>query len=133
MKLNFLLLASIAGMLAVSAGALGAHLLESLIEPARLDAFETAVRYLFYHVFGLLAIHILDPYGKRAVLRRSGYFFLAGMVCFSGSLFILSTQEISGINAAFLGPVTPAGGLLLIIGWLHLAYFALVQKRDRES
>jgi uncharacterized membrane protein YgdD (TMEM256/DUF423 family) len=119
---NILVIAGISGALAVGIGAFGAHGLEQLlIQNGRLDTFETAVSYHFYHTLGLLGLGILaliKPEWKGLSLAAWG--MLLGILIFSGSLYILS---ITGIT--WLGAITPLGGVGFILGWLALAYAVL--------
>ena len=119
---NILILAGISGALAVGLGAFGAHGLEPiLIQNGRLDTFETAVSYHFYHTLGLLGLGILaliKPEWKGLSLAAWG--MSLGILIFSGSLYILS---LTGIN--WLGAITPIGGVGFILGWLALAYAVL--------
>ena len=116
---NILVLAGISGAIAVGLGAFGAHGLEPLlIQNGRLDTFETAVSYHFYHTLGLLGLGILaliKPEWKGLSLAAWGMFL--GILIFSGSLYILS---LTGIT--WLGAITPIGGVGFILGWLALAY-----------
>ncbi|MEQ8554581.1 MAG: DUF423 domain-containing protein [Cyclobacteriaceae bacterium] len=112
----FLLSASISGALAVSLGAFGAHALKArLTESGLLGTYETAVAYHFYHTLALLAIGLLAMKFPSATLNWSGYAMMAGILIFSGSLYVLS---LSGIK--WLGAITPLGGLVLIAGWVCL-------------
>lgn len=119
---NILVLTGISGALAVGLGAFGAHGLEPiLIQNGRLDTFETAVSYHFYHTLGLLGLGILamiKPEWKGLSLAAWGMFL--GILIFSGSLYILS---LTGIT--WLGAITPIGGVGFILGWLALAYAVL--------
>lgn len=118
---NILVLAGISGALAVGLGAFGAHGLEPLlVQNGRLDTFETAVSYHFYHTLGLLGLGILaliKPEWKGLSLAAWGMFF--GILIFSGSLYILS---LTGIT--WLGAITPIGGVGFILGWLALGWTA---------
>jgi len=114
---NLFVLAGIFGALAVAIGAFGAHALKPMLtEAGRLDTFETAVKYHFFHVLALLAIAILHLHLHYRQLLYAGYFFLLGTVLFSGSLYIISVWP--GLSS--LGIVTPFGGLCFIAGWLFL-------------
>lgn len=119
---NILTIVGISGALAVGLGAFGAHGLEPiLIQNGRLDTFETAVSYHFYHTLGLLGLGILamiKPEWKGLSLAAWGMFL--GILIFSGSLYILS---LTGIT--WLGAITPIGGVGFILGWLALAYAVL--------
>lgn len=111
-------LAAIFGGLGVAIGAFGAHALhDALVKAGRLETFETAVRYQFYHVLALLAIGVL--WAARPELRSlgtTGWLWTGGIVVFSGSLYALC---FTGITK--LGAVAPIGGLLFLAGWLSLA------------
>ncbi|MFL0684254.1 MAG: DUF423 domain-containing protein [Algoriphagus aquaeductus] len=119
---NILVITGISGALAVGLGAFGAHGLEPLlIQNGRLDTFETAVSYHFYHTLGLLGLGILaliKPDWKGLSLAAWGMFL--GVLIFSGSLYILC---LTGIT--WLGAITPIGGVGFILGWLALAYAVL--------
>ena len=118
---TFLLLAGLSGAIAVALGAFGAHGLRSRLSPDQLATFETAVRYQFYHVPGLLGAAWLATYwpGYWPPIA-AGWLFLVGSLVFSGSLYLL---VLSGRR--WLGAITPLGGLALIAGWLCLALTAL--------
>ena len=102
--------------LAVLAGAFGAHALRTRVPLDLLVVFETAARYQMYHALGLLAVALVAERVSHAGVRTAGWLFLAGTVCFSGSLYALS---LTGIRT--LGAVTPVGGLCFIAGWVALA------------
>ena len=115
---NLLLIASISGAIAVAIGAFGAHALKPLLlESGRLDTFETGVTYHFYHTIALLATGILSLHLHYRPLRISAYCFASGIAIFSGSLYIISIWP----QLAYLGVMTPIGGLLFISGWALLA------------
>jgi uncharacterized membrane protein YgdD (TMEM256/DUF423 family) len=111
-----LLMASAFGVLAVSLGAFGAHALKAiLVANGRLDTYELAVRYHFYHTLALFAVAMLmDKYSGRG-LNLSSLLFVIGIVLFSGSLYALCLLNISSIAI-----VTPVGGVFLIAGWLMI-------------
>ncbi len=111
------------GALTVMIGAFGAHALRKTLEASgRLDTFETAVKYQFYHVFALLAIGFLLLRIQDSLLEWAGYSMLGGILIFSGSLYILC---LSGVTK--WGAVTPIGGLFFIIGWI-LMMVAIVRS-----
>ncbi|CUQ67074.1 conserved membrane protein of unknown function [Candidatus Nitrospira inopinata] len=101
----------------VAAGAFGAHMLKTLLEPPMLAAYDTGTRYQMYHAFGM----ILSGMGARVFrdhrLVKAGWFFAAGLVLFCGSLYGMALLEWR-----WLGPITPIGGLTFIAGWLLLAW-----------
>ena len=119
---NILTIAGISGALAVGIGAFGAHGLEPiLIQNGRLDTFETAVNYHFYHTLGLLGLGILalhKPDWKE--ISSASWAMVLGILIFSGSLYVLC---LTGIT--WLGAITPIGGIGFIVGWLTLAYAAM--------
>ena len=110
-------LAALFGGLGVAIGAFGAHALhDMLVRAGRLETFETAVRYQFYHVLALLAIGVL--WAARPELRTlgtTGWLWLGGIIVFSGSLYGIC---FTGITK--LGAVAPIGGLLFLAGWVSL-------------
>ena len=119
---TFLITASIFGALAVVMGAFGAHGLKPLISADSLEVYKTAVLYHFIHVFAMLAAGILYLNNPQKLFRLAGIGFLVGIILFSGSLYLLSTRDATGLhNISFLGPITPIGGLFFIVGWISLA------------
>ena len=111
---------AILGALAVGIGAFGAHgLKETLISNGRLETFETAVNYHFYHVLALLAVGLLAFRKSSKLLSYACIMFIAGIFIFSGSLYVLSITNIT-----FLGAITPIGGVGFIAGWLLLFWSA---------
>ncbi|MFP3324743.1 DUF423 domain-containing protein [Planococcus sp. SIMBA_160] len=114
----FLIAGAFNGLLAVAFGAFGAHLLEGRVADKYLDTWQTAVQYQMFHSIGLIAVAILMSsalIGPLSSLSWAGYLMLAGIVIFSGSLYVLS---LSGISV--LGAITPIGGLAFIAGWVML-------------
>jgi uncharacterized membrane protein YgdD (TMEM256/DUF423 family) len=111
--------ASFAG-LAVAAGAFGAHMLKPVLDTTMLGVFETAVRYQMYHALALCVVAMLDERpSRKSSLAAAGWLFVAGVILFSGSLYILS---MSGIR--WVGAFTPLGGAAWIAGWILLAWTA---------
>ena len=103
--------------LAVMLGAFGAHGLKNKLTEEMLTIFETGVSYHFYHALGLLAIGMIAQWiPDSSFLKWSGWLMLAGILIFSGTLYVLS---ISGLR--WLGAVTPIGGLCFIASWILLA------------
>jgi len=103
-------LGALSALVAVAAGAFGAHALRSRLTPEMLAVFETAARYQMYHALALLALGVA---GRASPwFSRAGWLFLAGTVVFSGSLYLLA-----GTGARWLGAVTPLGGAMFLAGW----------------
>ena len=114
------------GALAVTFGAFGAHKLKELVTPDAVATFQTGVQYQFYHVFALLAVAIISQFIPGSLLTWSGRCFIAGMILFSGSLYLLSYFKMIGnSHMNWLGAITPFGGLCFIAGWLLLAFAAI--------
>lgn len=106
--------------LAVIIGAFAAHALKPLLSLKEINNFETGVKYQFYHSFALILVGFLSSHIPSQVskFKWAGFCFFIGILLFSGSLYLLSIQSIFNISIPFLGPITPLGGLLLILGWL---------------
>jgi uncharacterized membrane protein YgdD (TMEM256/DUF423 family) len=116
----FIILGSLNAFLAVALGAFGAHGLQNKLTEQMLATYETGVKYHMMHALGLILIGIISRYTSSSVLINwSGWLICAGIVLFSGSLYVLS---ISGIR--WLGAITPLGGLCFLAGWLLLAVAA---------
>ena len=113
-------IAALLAFLAVALGALSAHTLNELLTTEKLNSFETGVKYQFYHSLALLIIGLNA--NKLNATALIGKFMLIGIVFFSFSIYLLSLQELIGINLSRLGPITPIGGLLLMISWLILIF-----------
>ena len=106
--------------IAIIMGAFAAHALKEVLSPEKLDSFKTGVRYQTYHGFALLILPLLQAYCSKS-LKTIQVLFLVGTTLFSGSIYVLSIQEILGMSLKFLGPVTPIGGALLIFAWILLS------------
>jgi len=116
MKIQAILWGAALGGVSVCIGAFGAHALKPMLtESGRLDTFELAVRYQFYHALALLATGILIQQQESRALHYSSLFFLVGILFFSGSLYVLC---FTGIG--ILGAITPIGGIFFILGWIFL-------------
>ncbi len=115
------LIASVSGAVAVVFGAFGAHYLKELLEPSSLAVWKTAVEYQFYHTIAIFITAIaasgISARNAKIIIR----FFLAGVIMFSGSLYLISTASVTGLTwTKVLGPVTPLGGVAFIVGWILL-------------
>ena len=122
MQKTFLSFACVMGAMAVILGAFGAHALKTRLSPGDLQVFETGVKYQMYHAFALISIGLLmEKCPLQSTLHIAGYCFMAGIILFSGSLYLLASKILFGIEGwRWLGPVTPLGGLFLIAGWIFL-------------
>ncbi|MBT8318281.1 MAG: DUF423 domain-containing protein [Lutibacter sp.] len=114
-----LLFAAILGGLAVVFGAFGAHALKKMLTTEQLKSFETGVKYQMYHAIVLLLIGFNFTF-KTASEKYMVYSFMLGIILFSFSIYGLVISSAKNKKLTFLGPVTPIGGLFLIIGWILL-------------
>lgn len=108
-------------------GAFGAHLLKNMVDSEAVGTFETGVRYQMYHSLALLVLGFASSVPDK-ISKWVSRFFVLGMVLFSGSIYLLALKSVLPFSVSFLGPVTPLGGLLLILGWLWLAIGLLTIK-----
>jgi len=115
--------AGITGFVGVALGAFAAHGLKARLDPDMLAVFDTAVRYQMYHVFAIVAAAWAWARWQRRAFAVAGWLFAAGIVIFSGSLYLLA---LSGVR--WLGAVTPLGGVTFLAGWLCLGLGALRAK-----
>lgn len=122
MKTTTLIIASVYGMLSIILGAFGAHLLKKILTPDRLESFETGVRYQMYASFFLLIIGFFLKFDTLAE-KWASWLMIIGTLLFSGSIYLLSFQNIWNVNLKFLGPITPLGGLMMILSWGILLYY----------
>jgi uncharacterized membrane protein YgdD (TMEM256/DUF423 family) len=114
----FLVIGALACMLAVLLGAFGAHALRARLAPDLLAAYHTGVQYHFWHALGLLAIALtLAHFPAARALELAGWLMLAGIVIFSGSLYVLAATGMR-----WLGAITPIGGTAFIVAWALFAY-----------
>lgn len=116
---RFLTLGAWSGLVAVAAGAFGAHALRARLGPDLLATFETGARYQMYHALALLAVAWVAERRPGRLAEAAGWLFLAGTVLFSGSLYALA---LTGVRA--LGAITPLGGAAFLAGWACLGFAA---------
>jgi uncharacterized membrane protein YgdD (TMEM256/DUF423 family) len=112
----FFSVGAISALIAVAAGAFGAHGLKGRLSPELLVAFETGARYQMYHALALLAVAAAHAHWRGGAVTAAGWLFVAGTVVFSGSLYLLALTE-----QRWLGAITPIGGAAFLVGWLALA------------
>lgn len=117
---SLVIAAAINMLIAVAAGAFGAHALKAVVSSDMLAVWHTAVTYQIAHALGLFVIALLMPRFKPALLARAGMVMLAGIVVFSGSLYALA---FSGLR--MLGAITPIGGAAFLLAWAMVAWAAL--------
>ena len=114
-----LLVAAVAGFLAVGLGAFAAHGLRDVLSAEYLTVFQTGVHYQMVHALALLAVGMLLQKSPARSLRIAAWSFTLGILLFSGSLYALTLSGVRG-----LGMVTPFGGVAFLVGWASLAWFA---------
>ena len=115
-----LAIAAASGMLAVVLGAFAAHGLKGKLSESMMSAFQTGVQYQMYHSLALILLVVLYRQMPQTQLIYSAGFMLAGILLFSGSLYLLALTQVS-----WFGPITPLGGLCFIIGWALLGLSVL--------
>ena len=120
--------AAFLGMTAIILGAFGAHALKKVVTPEQLISFETGVRYQMYQALFLFFLATQNDILEKT--KKTIYtLIISGVLFFSGSIYLLSTMGISGINFKSIGFITPLGGLLLILAWGILGFSILKVKR----
>lgn len=120
MKEFILIMGGTYGALAVIFGAFGAHALKKVLDVEQLKSFETGVKYQMYHALLLILVGIIFPFTGFSQ-NLMGWFLLLGVFFFSFSIYGLVLSSAKGRKMSFLGPVTPLGGLLLVMGWILFA------------
>ncbi len=116
------------GMVAIILGAFGAHALKKVLTPEQLISFETGVRYQMYQAFFLFFLATQNDILEKT--KKTIYNLIKiGVLLFSGSIYLLSSMGITGINFKSIGFITPIGGLLLILAWGILGFSILKVKR----
>jgi uncharacterized membrane protein YgdD (TMEM256/DUF423 family) len=128
MQKKIFLSASILGLFAVILGAFAAHGLRDNLSATSLESFQTGVRYQMYHAFFLFVVGLM-PQCTLSQKNRLFWLTITGVGLFSGSIYFLATNALTSTNFDFLGPVTPIGGLLLIMAWGLLAFYLLKRKK----
>jgi len=127
MKQLVLIAAGIYGILSIILGAFGAHAFKNILSPEKLISFETGVRYQMYHAIVLLIVGLTLSFST-SLEKWSAICIITGVFFFSFSIYFLAFSEHWGISLKFLGPVTPVGGLFLIVGWLLLVIYFIKYK-----
>ena len=119
MERLFVIMGALSGAIGVGAGAFGAHALRARLEPRMLEVFETGARYQLIHAVALIAAAWVVTRFPGTTGNAGGWLFVAGTVCFSGSLYAMALTDVRA-----LGAITPIGGACFIAGWICLALAA---------
>ncbi|WP_407518443.1 DUF423 domain-containing protein [Elizabethkingia anophelis] len=127
MKTITLFFGAFYGMLSVILGAFGAHAFKKILSVERLESFEVGVKYQMYAALYLLIIGFFLKFDT-GIEKSIGWLMIAGTFLFSVSIYFLSFQEVWNTNLKFLGPITPLGGLLMILSWLMLMIIIFKSK-----
>ncbi|TDE55443.1 DUF423 domain-containing protein [Flavobacterium sp. GT3P67] len=121
---------AILGMIAIILGAFGAHALKKVLSMEQLATFETGVRYQMYHALFLLFIGLMKEVPQKT--KKAIYFLvLFGILLFSGSIYLLATNDLTSFDFKIIGFVTPIGGLLLILAW-GLLLMNIMNKKSQN-
>ena len=127
MKNLTLIIGGIYGLLSVILGAFGAHAFKKILSIERLESFETGVRYQTYAAFFLLIVGYILKFETTSE-KWISILMIAGTFLFSVSIYFLAFQDYLGMNLKFLGPITPLGGLFMIISWGMLIWYFVKVK-----
>ncbi|VXB25749.1 conserved membrane hypothetical protein [Flavobacterium sp. 9AF] len=127
MEKKIILTALLLGTIAIILGAFGAHGLKKVLTVDQLNTFEVGVRYQIYHALFLLFL----ANSSILTLKEKGvifYLVIIGITLFSGSIYVLATLALTTIKTKLIGPLTPIGGLLLIVSWMYMFYCVFAKK-----
>ena len=119
---TIIVITAILGALAVAFGAFGAHALKDVLSSDAMSWYQTANLYHFIHVLAILSAVAYLRRHKSTNKNLPAYFFLIGILLFSGSLYSMAFISLEDGSTAWLGPITPIGGVFFILGWINLAY-----------
>ena len=118
--------------LSVLVGAFGAHSLKTLLDDSSMQAYQTAVLYHMVHALGMIIASLIYQRYQAPSTRWALYFFLVGLICFSGSLYAIAIGKAIGFSfPTFFNLITPLGGVLFIIGWIAL-FFGVPSEKVGE-
>ena len=128
MERKLISVAALMGMIAIILGAFGAHALKKQLSVEQLGSFETGVKYQMYHALFLLFLG-MNTFLNEKVKKTVFQLVVFGVFFFSGSIYLLTTKPITGVDFKFIGIVTPIGGVLLIMAWSVLFWNVWRSKR----
>ena len=133
MTKKYLITASILGIWGIIMGMLLAQLFAGKLTTGNQAMYLTALGFHMLHVVALLAITFMNRFVSRAYLNIIYYFFFAGIVLFSGSLYLTSTEELTNIILGFMKYLTPLGGFSFIAGWVVLLFTGVTYKHKKRA
>jgi uncharacterized membrane protein YgdD (TMEM256/DUF423 family) len=117
----FLIIGTVLAGLAVALGAFGAHGLKKFVDADTVATYQTGVQYQMYHALALILVGILADRVANGIIGYAGFFFIGGVILFSGSLYLISSLKAMNKSVpTIVGIMTPIGGLLFILGWIIL-------------
>ncbi|QQU03746.1 DUF423 domain-containing protein [Myroides odoratus] len=128
---KIIITATLLGALGIILGAFGAHGLKKIVSETAVASYEVGVRYQMYHVFFLLFVG-LSSFFTDAVKKRLFILTLIGVTLFSGSVYLLTFNGLQGFNVKFLGPITPIGGIFMILAWVYAAIQTLKMGKSTK-
>ncbi len=127
MKNATLIIGALYGLISVILGAFGAHALKKVISVEKLASFETGVRYQMYSALFLLIVGYILNFETPAE-KWISILMIAGTFVFSVSIYLLAFNEVATVPSKILGPITPLGGLMMIISWAMLIFYFVKNK-----
>jgi uncharacterized membrane protein YgdD (TMEM256/DUF423 family) len=134
LKHNILIIAGILAGMAVILGALNAHYLKNFLTNEQLQSFETGVKFQMYHSLALIGIAALKIRYRAKYLVSSGWAFIIGIILFSFSIYLVSTRELFvAYDLIILAPLTPIGGISLVVGWVLFIMAAISIKKNSTN
>jgi uncharacterized membrane protein YgdD (TMEM256/DUF423 family) len=128
MKSIFLFLGALSALTGIGMGAFGAHGLKTIVNPEMMAVYQTGVSYQMWHALGLIGIAIMrhqNPESK--LLNWAGWLMFIGIILFSGSLYLLTLSQ-----SAWIGGITPIGGLSFLIAWLLISVYAAQKQHSKR-
>lgn len=129
MNRKFLIAGAFFGLLAVILGAFAAHGLKNLISTESINSFETGVRFQMYHAFLFLILGV-NRINSQKASKWIFYLLMAGVILFSGSIYLLATNDLTSFDFTSIALLTPLGGTLLIVVWgILLLNFIKLKKK----
>lgn len=127
MKTFTLIVGAVYGLISVILGAFGAHALKKIISVDKLVSFETGVRYQMYSALFLLIVGYILKFETPSE-KWISILMIAGTFLFSATIYLLAFSEVAAIPTKIIGPITPLGGLLMIISWAMLIFYFVKNK-----